>query len=116
MGRQEGANWIYRFANTYFGDKKPSLPVGWQPDDATMERLRKYLKQYDVPFTDAEFDENKEFLKGRLKYEFYFRTWDKATADRAQWADDPEVKKGIESLPNAQSLLSKAEKVYAMRK
>jgi carboxyl-terminal processing protease len=116
MGRQGSADWFYRFGNTYFGEKKPSLPTGWSPDDATMERFKQYLAAQKVPFTDAEFDQNREWLKGRIKYEFYFRAWDKATADRAQWADDPEVKKGIESLPKAQSLLSQAEKVYAMRK
>jgi carboxyl-terminal processing protease len=116
MGRQGAADWFYRFANTYFGDKKPSLPVGWSPDDTTMDRFKQYLSANKVPFTDAEFAENREWLKGRIKYEFYFRTWDKATADRAQWADDPEVKKGIENLPKAQLLLSQAEKVYAMRK
>ena len=80
------------------------------------ERFKQYLTANKVPFTEAEWTEHREWLKGRIKYEFYFRTWDKATADRAQWADDPEVKKGIESLPKAQSLLSQAEKVYAMRK
>jgi carboxyl-terminal processing protease len=116
MGRQGGADWFYRFANTYFGDKKPVLPTNWQPDEPTMDRFRQYIKAQGVPFTDEEFNENKEWLKGRVRWEFYFRAFDKATADRAQWADDPEVKKGIESLPKAQSLLSQAEKVYAMRK
>jgi carboxyl-terminal processing protease len=116
MGRQGAADWFYRFANTYFGEQKPTLPTNWQPDDATMDRFRQYLKAQSVPFTDAEFAENKEWLKGRVRWEFYFRAFDKATADRAQWADDPEVKKGIESLPKAQSLLSQVEKVYAMRK
>lgn len=116
MGRQGAADWFYRFANTYFGDKKPVLATGWQPDDVVMDRFRKYLAEWKLPFTDAEFNENKEWLKGRIRYEFYFRVWDKATADRSMWADDPEVKKGIENLPKAQLLLSQAEKVYAMRK
>ena len=69
-----------------------------------------------VPFTDEEFNENREWLRGRIRYEFYYRAFDKNTANRAQWADDPEVKKGVESLPKAQSLLSQVEKAYAMRK
>jgi carboxyl-terminal processing protease len=116
MGRQGAADWFYRFANTYFGDKKPVLPTGWNPDDATVDRFQQYLKSFNVPVTDAEFATNREWIKGRLKYEFYFRVWDKATADRAQWADDPEVKKAIESLPKAQSLMAQVEKVYALRK
>jgi carboxyl-terminal processing protease len=116
MGRQGQADWFYRFANTYFGEKKPVLPTGWQPDEATLDRFKQYLKQHEVPFTDAEFTEHRDWLKGRLRWEFYYRAFDKATANRSQWAEDPEVKKGIDSLPKAQSLLSQAEKVYAMRK
>jgi carboxyl-terminal processing protease len=116
MGPQLQPNWFYRFANTYFGAAKPSLPTGWQADDATLDRFKQFLKSQQVTFTDAEFNDNREWVKGRLRWEFYFRAFDKATADRAQWADDPEVKKGIEALPKAQSLLSQVEKVYAMRK
>jgi hypothetical protein len=116
MGPQLQPNWFYRFANTYFGAAKPALSTGWQPDDGTMDRFKQFLKSQQVTFTDAEFNDNREWLKGRLRWEFYFRAFDKAAADRAQWADDPEVKKGIESLPKAQSLLSQVEKVYAMRK
>lgn len=115
-GRQGAPDWFYRFANVYFGTQKPSLPVGWQADDTTVERFRKYLKDQGVPFTDAEFDQNREFVKKNIRWEFYFRAFDKQTADRAEWKEDPEVQKAIDAMPKAQSLLSQAEKVYAMRK
>jgi len=115
IGRQGQPDWFYRFANVYFGTQKPVLPTGWQPDEATVDRFRKYIKDQGVPFTDAEFTDNLNWVKANIRWEFYFRAFDKSTADRAQWADDPEVKKAIESMPKAQSLLSQAEKVYAMR-
>jgi hypothetical protein len=68
-----------------------------------------------VPFTDAEFDQNRAWVKKSIRWEFYFRAFDRAAAERADWTDDPEVQKAIESMPKAQSLLSQAEKVYAMR-
>jgi carboxyl-terminal processing protease len=114
-GRQGQPDWFYRFANVYFGAQKPVLPVGWQPDDATVERFKKYIKELGVPFTDAEFEQNRSWVKKNIRWEFYFRAFDKSTADRADWAEDPEVQKAIESMPKAQSLLSQAEKVYAMR-
>lgn len=113
--RQGAPDWFYRFANVYFGAQKPVLPTGWQPDDATIERFRKYIKDQSVPFTDADFDQNKGWVKRNIRWEFYFRAFDKSTADRADWAEDPEVQKAVESMPKAQSLLSQAEKVYAMR-
>jgi carboxyl-terminal processing protease len=116
MGPLLSPNWFYRFGNSYFGDKKPVLPVTWNADDATMEKFRQFLKAQGVTFTDEEYNENLPWLKSRVKYEFFYRAFDKATADRSLWSEDPEVKKAIESLPKAQSLLSQAEKVYAMRK
>jgi len=116
MGPQGGADWFYRFANVYFGDKKPVLPVGWTADEPTMARFKDFLTEKKVPFTDEEFAENRDWLRGRIRYEFYYRAFDRNTANRAQWADDPEVKKAVESMPKAQSLLTQVEKAYAMRK
>jgi carboxyl-terminal processing protease len=118
MGPEAGPNWFYRFANSYFGANKPVLPVGWEPDEAVIDRFQKFLRSQtapSIPFTDAEFAANRDWIKGRIRFEFYYRAFDKNTAYRAEWKDDPEVKQGIESLPKAQSLLNQAEKVYAMR-
>src|SRR5688572_28110090 len=116
MGPQTGPNLFFRFANNYFIGKKPVLAAGWQPDDAVVDRFREFLRaQPNVTFTDAEFAEHRNWIRGQIRWEFYYRAFDKATAERAKWADDPEVLKGIESLPKAQNLLTQAQKVLAMR-
>jgi carboxyl-terminal processing protease len=106
---------IYRFANTYFAGKKPTLPAGWQPGNDLLEQFKSYLTAQKISFTDAEFDASKDFLKHWIRWEFYFRAFDKETADRAGWKDDPEVQKGIQSLPKAQSLLQQVQRVLAER-
>lgn len=106
---------IYHFANSYFAGKKPTLPEGWQVGDDTLEQFRTYLKNQKFQFTDAEFDDAKPFLKNWIRWEFYFRAFDKETADRANWKDDPEIQKGIQSLPKAQSLLQQVQRVLAER-
>jgi carboxyl-terminal processing protease len=108
---------IYKFANTYFAGKKPTLPEGWQVGDDALEQFRTFLKAQTpkVTFTDAEFDASKDFLKRWIRWEFYFRAFDKETADRANWKDDPEVQKGIQSLPKAQGLLQQVQRVLAER-
>ena len=118
MGPEAGPNWFYRFANNYFGANKPVLPVGWEPDEAVIDRFQQFLRSQtapSIPFTDAEFAANRDWIKGRIRFEFYYRAFDKNTAYRAEWKDDPEVKAAVESMPKAQSLLNQAEKVYAMR-
>jgi len=105
---------FFHFGDVYWsGGAKPSLPPNWQPDTNTVERFRAYLKTTQVPFTDEEFNANIDFIKGEIRYELYFRAFDKATADRARWSDDPEVKKSVESLPKAQGLLQTVQRVLA---
>jgi carboxyl-terminal processing protease len=109
------ADWFYRFASSYFGTKKPELPAGWQPNEEVLDRFRAYLKEQKVTFTDDEFNAQKDWVRDRIRWEMYYRAFDKSTAERAKWAGDPEVLKAIESLPKAQTLLNQAAKVYAMR-
>jgi carboxyl-terminal processing protease len=106
---------FYRFASEYFGADKPNLPQGWQPDDAVIDRFHTFLKGTPVPFTEDEFTQNRDWIKEHIRWEFYYRAFDKNTAERSRWAADPEVLKAIESMPKAQSLLSLSQKVYAMR-
>jgi len=110
------ADAFYRFASSYFGTKKPELPAGWQANDEVVEKFRAALQAQKVTFTDAEFDAQKDWVRDRIRWEFYYRAFDKNAAYRAMWAGDPEVLKAIESLPKAQTLLNQSARVYAMRK
>jgi carboxyl-terminal processing protease len=110
------ADAFYHFASTYFGTKKPELTAGWQPSDDVVEQFRASLKAQKIPFTDEEFDTHKDWVKERIRWEMYYRAFDKNTAERAKWAGDPEILKAIESLPKAQTLLNQATRVYAMQR
>jgi carboxyl-terminal processing protease len=107
---------IYRFASSYFGPAKPSLPAGWSPDADLMSRFKTFLEKRDFTFTDDEFEHDKKWLTEQIRDEFYLRAFDKKTSDRAQYADDPEVQKAVDSLPKAATMLSEAQKVMAARR
>jgi carboxyl-terminal processing protease len=107
---------IYRFASTYFGPAKPSLPQGWAPDNDLVTRFKDFLHKRDFTFTDAEFDQDKKWLTEQIRDEFYLRAFDKKTSDRAQFVDDPEVQKAVENLPKAETMMSEAQKVMAARR
>ncbi|HLK67023.1 MAG TPA: S41 family peptidase [Bryobacteraceae bacterium] len=110
------ADAFYRFASHYFGTKKPELSANWQPNDDVLNQFRTFLDSQKITFTQAEFDAQKDWLRERIRWEFYYRAFDKNSAYRSMWAADPEVLKAIESLPKAQSLLNQAARVYAMRR
>ena len=106
---------IFRFASTYFGTSKPSLPKGWEPDTDVLARFNDYLHTKSFPFTDADFQRDKKFVSEQLRDEFYFRAFDRKASERAQILDDPEVSQAIQVLPKAQSLVAEAEKLEARR-
>jgi carboxyl-terminal processing protease len=111
----QGVSVYYRFGNTFFDGAKPTLPTGWKVDDDTLSRFKAFLKAQQVVFTDADFEACKDWLKEQIRWELYFRAFDKDTADRARWQEDPEIKKATESMPRAQSLMQQVERVLAQR-
>ena len=106
---------LYRFGNSYFGASKPHLPENWEPDDETMARFKDFLHTQELPFTDADFNRDKNWLRTQLRYKLYFRAFDRKTAERATISNDPEVQRAADSLPRAQTLLAEAQKVLARR-
>jgi len=104
------------FASTYFGPAKPQLPQGWMPDSDLLSRFKDYLHTKDFPFTDAEYSRDTKWLTEQIRKEFYMRAFDKKTADRASFMDDPEVQKAVENMPKAAALLGEAQKVMAARR
>ncbi len=111
-----GPDMFYRFVSNYYGTKKVEVPQGWKPDDEMMTRFREFLKAEKIPFTDSEFDTNKDWSRDRIRWEVYFRAFDRNTAERMRWGADPEVQKAIESMPHAQSLLNSGTRIVAMRR
>ena len=97
---------FYYFGNAYFGSSTPTLPEGWRPDAGTMKRFQTFLIERGIPFSDAEFDENRAWVDEQLRLELYTRAFDRKRADRLAVEEDPEVRKGVASLPTAQALLN----------
>ena len=108
---------FYHFGSVYFGAVKPHLTPNWQPDGDTMARFKEFLQKQPPPFTftDADLAKAQDWLREQIRYELYFRAFDRKTAERARWVDDPEVHKAIDSMPKAESLLKTSQRLYALR-
>jgi carboxyl-terminal processing protease len=106
---------FFHFGSRYFGAPRPRLAEGWVPDEETLGRFADYLRSQQIAFTDAEFAANRDWMRDQIRYELYFRAFDKKTADRAAFHTDPEVQRAVESLPKAQALLQLAGRVLARR-
>ena len=106
---------FFHFGSLYFGAETPHLPQGWSPEDAVVERFRDYLRQQGVIFTDAEFGQNRAWVEEQLRIELYSRAFDKRSADRLLWTNDPEVRQAVESLPRAHALLEQVKRAMMRR-
>jgi carboxyl-terminal processing protease len=106
---------FFHFGSRYFGVPRPHLAEDWVPDDETLGRFADYLRSQQIAFTDAELAANRDWMRDQIRYELYFRAFDRKAADRAAYHADPEVQRAIESLPKAQALLQQAERVLARR-
>jgi carboxyl-terminal processing protease len=106
---------FFHFGSVYFGADAPHLPQGWSPDDAVVDRFRDYLRQQGTIFTDAEFKDNRAWVEEELKIELYSRAFDKRSADHLGWANDPEVRQAVESLPRAHALLEQVKRAMLRR-
>jgi carboxyl-terminal processing protease len=106
---------FYHFGNAYFGAAKPTLSADWTPDPATLNRFKEFARAQQLTFADAEFDANQGWVRDQIRTEIFTRAFDKQTADRAGWKEDPEIDKAIESLPKAKDLVSQATRVLAKK-
>jgi carboxyl-terminal processing protease len=106
---------FFHFGSLYFGADKPQLPQGWSPDEALVQRFHDYLRKQGMNFTDKEFSENRTWVEEGLKSELYARAFDKRSADRLNWANDPEVRQAVESLPRAHALLEQVKRAMMRR-
>ena len=106
---------FFHFGSVYFGAEMPHLPQGWSPDDAVVDRFRDYLRQQGMTFTDQEFAQNRAWVEEGLKVELYARAFDKRSADRLAWTNDPEVRQAVDSLPRAHALLEQVKRAMMRR-
>lgn len=107
---------FFRFTGKYFGSKeKATLPKGWAVDEGTLNELHDFMLKNNVEFTEAEFTENRDWLRTTLKHEMYITAFSKEEADRAAVEDDPQVTLGIDALPKAKALLDTAKKMMVQR-
>jgi carboxyl-terminal processing protease len=107
---------FFRFSAKWFGSRESAkLPKGWQPDENVMNEFHDYILKDGAEFTEAEFAENHDWLKQRLKKEMYITAFSKEESDKVAIEDDPEVAKAIEALPKAEALLQNAKKMLVQR-
>src|SRR5579862_6034979 len=106
---------FFNFSAKYFGNKDTKLQKGWAPGDDVVNEFHTYLKTNNVNFTEAEFNDNRQWVKDQLKREMYITAFNSDESQRVAIEQDPEVLKAIDSMPKAKALLDAAKKLLVQR-
>jgi carboxyl-terminal processing protease len=106
---------LFNFTRSYFGKHSTALPKGWTPDAAVMGELYEYLLKTGAKFDEQQFKNDRDWIQRRLLREMYTTAFGLDESDRIFAQTDPEVEKGIESLPKAVALAQNAKKVIVER-
>jgi len=106
---------LFNFTRAYFSKHTEPLPQGWMPGEPIIGELHDYLQTKKVPFTEAEFTKDHDWIKRYLTREMYTYAFNVDESDKVFAKTDPEVARAIDAMPRAVSLLQGAKKVIVQR-
>ena len=103
----ENVSAVFHFGSQYFGAATTS-PCPPRPgrQATTSSRVSKPTSRARISASPTRnWKTNRKWIGDQLRLELLMRAYDLKTATRTLIQDDPEVRKAIDSLPKAQSLL-----------
>jgi len=107
---------MYNFTAKFFGGRQDTkLPKGWSPDEKIVADFHDFLQKNNVPFTEADFAANHDWIKQDLKREMYITAFSYDESRKVAIEQDAEVQKAMESLPKAKALVDNAKKLMVQR-
>ena len=104
---------FFNYAKHYLLNRH--VQKNWEVDDATLQDFRSFLQKEQIAFTDQEFNESVDWIKGNIKSEVFTSEFGQAAGLQVRAETDPEVLKALELLPQAKALLDTSRKIVAER-
>jgi hypothetical protein len=107
---------VFFYAPQYFAAHTAPMTKEWTPDDAALADFRAFALKRGVVFTSTEFDHDKAWIHDRLREELFITAFSKEDSDRLAFQNDPEVLKGLGSLPASKTMLDRAHEIVGTKK
>jgi len=102
------------FTRFYLGSR-PTITHEFKVDDEVLRQLRNYMTKHNVKFSEAEIADNQDWIKRKVKQEVFMSTFGMQEGFKVLLEADPQVQKGVESMPQARALYQNARKIVAQR-
>lgn len=84
-------------------------------DEPLLNDFRNFLQEKKIPYSEAEFSSNQDFIKQQIKFNIISWEYGQVEATRFTVDDDEEIHKAMEQMPKARELAENARKVVAQR-
>jgi carboxyl-terminal processing protease len=107
---------FFFYAPQYFAAHPAPMPKDWTANDATLADFRAFAAKRGVASSQSEFDHDKSWIRDRLREELFITAFSKEDSDRLALQNDPEVLKGLGSLPASKAMLDRAHEIVATKK
>jgi carboxyl-terminal processing protease len=107
---------FFFYAPQYFAAHTAPMTKEWTPDDAVVEDFRAFAVKRGVSPTPAEFEHDRAWIRDRLREELFITGFSKEDSDRLVFQNDPEVLKGLGSLPASKTMLDRAHELVGSKK
>ena len=104
---------VFDFALKYLQQHK--ITDQFEVDEPVLQQFRSYLTAEKIPYTEADFTRDHDWLVSTLKSEMFTDAFGQQQGLKVQAASDPEVLKALELLPQASALEKTAKEVIASR-
>ena len=108
-------NGLFTFSRDYFAQHPTPPEKGWMPDNQVLEQLHDFLLKSGTRFTEAQFTADHDWIKRYLAREMYIWAFNVDESDRVFAANDPEVQKALDAMPQATALMRNARRVIVQR-
>lgn len=105
---------FYEFADQYLSNHD-SLPESWTPDAATLQQFVAFLAGQHVDLNPAEVTANATWIKEQFRYRTLSSLYGLNEGYKTVMEVDPEVRKAVSLLPQAEALEARAHKVLLAR-
>jgi carboxyl-terminal processing protease len=104
---------FFNFAKHYLGNRH--IDKTFAVNDEVLQAFRKYLEAQKIEYTEAELQENIEWLKSNIRGEIFIAEFGQEEGLRVRAEADPQILKALDLLPRAKELAEGARKVIAER-
>jgi carboxyl-terminal processing protease len=105
---------FFSFAQEVF-QRNQTVDTSFQVSDAMLADFGKHLTSRQIPHTDKDLVDNKDFLKMRIRHQIFYYRLGTTEAQKVLDEGDPQLLKALELLPEAKKVQEKVPRQSVQR-